>query len=273
MPKTKSARKPKPTDFEDEDAVLKDMAKALDVDPDDLTISRGAAATGYGDTYHVELGQKDYYVVADDDAGEALALESVKADLDESPEMFNQNFIESHINIERLRRDLHSDVYDMRYEDLKEEAEKRPEKFIKNNEGLIEWPEPTDAQIRARARERFDEQDPVEKTSEQIYEEIRGDMTPEEQWAEIGEEPEVPDSDIETVAESEADAALKDPVEYLTDMLGQEDGIKKAIEIAGIDEDAAAEQAVRDDGWQHFVASYDGNSYDTPGGLVYWRHN
>lgn len=35
--------------------------------------------------------------------------------------------------------------------------------------------------------------------------------------------------------------------------------------------EAAAEDAVRVDGWQHFLSSYDGNSYETDSGFVYWR--
>ena len=46
-----------------------------------------------------------------------------------------------------------------------------------------------------------------------------------------------------------------------------------AIEIAGIDIDAAADDAVDTDGWEHFLARYDGKSHETDSGLVYWRVN
>ena len=60
---------------------------------------------------------------------------------------------------------------------------------------------------------------------------------------------------------------------YLEDIYGKEDAVKQAIEIAGIDYNAAAEDAVDTDGASHFLSSYDGDSYETPSGLVYWRHN
>jgi len=37
--------------------------------------------------------------------------------------------------------------------------------------------------------------------------------------------------------------------------------------------DAAAEDAIDTDGAAHFLSSYDGQSHETRGGLVYWRHN
>ena len=58
-----------------------------------------------------------------------------------------------------------------------------------------------------------------------------------------------------------------------TKSISLEDAVKKAIEIAGIDIDAAAEEAVQSDGAAHFLSSYDGNSYTTEAGLVYWRTN
>ena len=62
-------------------------------------------------------------------------------------------------------------------------------------------------------------------------------------------------------------------MDYLEDIYGKGDAVKQAIEIAGIDIDAAAEDAVDTDGAAHFLSSYDGNSYTTKGGLVYWRTN
>jgi len=60
---------------------------------------------------------------------------------------------------------------------------------------------------------------------------------------------------------------------YLEKIYGSEDAVKQAIEIAGIDVNAAAEDAVDTDGPEHFVARYDGNYYTTKNGLVYWREN
>ena len=82
-----------------------------------------------------------------------------------------------------------------------------------------------------------------------------------------------PDStDIESLAEKITDDRLKDPMQYLEDIYGDE-AAQKAIEIAGIDIDAAAEDAVQTDGAEHFLSRYDGNSYETKSGFVYWREN
>ena len=81
------------------------------------------------------------------------------------------------------------------------------------------------------------------------------------------------DEEIEAFAENMVSDQLKDPMEYLNDIFGREDAVKKAIEIARIDIKAAAEEAVSTDGAAHFMCSYD-SDYDTsPSGFIYWRHN
>lgn len=157
--------------------------------------------------------------------------ESVLADV--APEIFNQNFIERHVNRDKLRRELRSDVIGMRIEDLTDMAERRPDDFWREYE-----------------RDGFD--------------------APEED--EDGERPEPESSEIEELAEHQTDEQLRDPMEYLEEIYG-EDAAKKVIEIAGIDINAAAEDAVDTDGPEHFVARYDGSSYTTPGNLTYWRVN
>lgn len=61
-----------------------------------------------------------------------------------------------------------------------------------------------------------------------------------------------------------------DGMEWLEEVYGEQDALKEAVKLAGINVDEAAEDAVRQDGWQHFVSSYDGNSYDLDGGAVYF---
>jgi len=62
---------------------------------------------------------------------------------------------------------------------------------------------------------------------------------------------------------------LRNPVDYLRDIYGGET-LKRAIEIAGIDADAAAGEAVRNDGWEYYLAKRDGHGYELPSGGVYW---
>jgi hypothetical protein len=244
------------------------MALELESDVEDLEIEedRGLSGFGEGTFYVVTTGRQEYQVAESEDAAEKLAIAVVLQDLESEPEIFNQDFIESHINLDRLRRDLSSDVQNSNYERLKEEADRRPMKFLKDTN--IDIPEPTDKKLREYAEAMSDDDNPAASILEKLKE---GDA--EDKWIEMGEDPKVPDSEIEEIAEAETEEALKDPVQYLKDIYGDEDGIKKAIEIGGIDEKAAASEAVNTDGAGHFLARYDGNMHDGPGGIVWWRSN
>jgi len=255
-------------DWSDEDSVKAAMARELDVGVDDLEIEedRGLSSFGEGTVYRISSGRQEWLVAEDDDTAEKLAVAVVKQDLESEPEIFNQSFLERHIDLERLRRDLYTDTYDSNYERLKDEAERRPMEFMKEND--IEIPEPTKKQMEEHAEAMSDDETPASE----ILKKLEGGDA-EDKWIEMGEEPEVPDRAIEEVADSETNAQLKDPIDYLGDIYGREDAVKKAIEIAGIDEDAAAQAAVDEDGVGHFLARYDGNVNDEPGGIVYWREN
>jgi hypothetical protein len=227
-------------DFDDEDQVLAEMSKALDIDPDELKIRddrSGFSVQAYEIT--IKGGKKEWKVVASEDDERELALEIVKQDLEKEPEIFNKDFIESHIDMDRLKSELHSDVLDMRIDDLTE---------MDTDDFWKEW-------------EREGNNLP-----EDVYEE-------NEDEDEQGDAREPTHSEIEELAQSQADDQLKDPMDYLSDIYGREDAVKKAIEIAGIDIDAAAEDAVDTDGAAHFLSSYDGHSTTTKSGLVYWRTN
>jgi hypothetical protein len=222
-------------DYDDEEAVLADVAAALEADIEECVIDedRGMSSFGDGTVYQVDWGVEEYHVAENYDQAYALAVAVVKQDLEQEPEIFNKDFIERHINTDRLRDALKSDVLDMAIEDLTDEAERNPDRFWKDYE-----------------REGFD--------------------APEEN--EDGERPEPDQSQIEELADRYAEDRLQDPMEYLDEIYGDE-AAKHAIEIAGIDIDAAADDAVDTDGWEHFLAHYDGNSHETDAGLVYWRVN
>jgi hypothetical protein len=86
-------------------------------------------------------GRKEWQVVENDDQERALALAVVQQDLEEEPEIFNRDFIERHIDKDKLRSELHSDALDMRIEEL---SEMSPDDFWREweNEGF-EFPEYT----------------------------------------------------------------------------------------------------------------------------------
>jgi hypothetical protein len=269
-------------DFDDEDAVLEEMSKALDIDVEELNIKESHLGDfGAGTVYEITIrggGHKEWNVVADSDQERELAIEIVKQDLDEQPEIFEQSFIESHIDTDRLRRDLESDVQNERYEYLNDMS---PEDFWKeaSREGLdekwiVEWDSPDG---KGKLSETFTSEDDAISAGEDWKREAvaanQDEDFDESDFDYYVEAAEPDDSDIQDLAERMATDLLKDPMEYLEDIYGKEDAVKQAIRIAGIDIDAAAEEAVDTDGAAHFLSSYDGNSYETDGGLVYWRHN
>lgn len=257
-----------------EDRIKKVMARELDIDASELTVEedRGASSFGVGTFYEVSLGGshgKSWTVALSEDAAHELAIAMVKQNLEYEPELFNQSFIESHIDIKHLRSELLPDVQNHRYEDLKEEADRRPLEFLKDND--LDIPEPTEAQMRKHAEAMSDDDTPGE-SAEEIYRRLlEGDA--EDRWIEIGDEPSVSDRDIEALAEQQAEEQLRDPMSYLEDIYGREDAVKQAIRIAGIDVNEAAEDAVSQDGEGHFLSSYDGHMREAPGGFVYWRTN
>lgn len=233
-------------DFDDEDAILEEMSKALDIDVEELNIKESHLGDfGAGTVYEITIkggGHKEWNVVADSDQERELAIEIVKQDLDQEPEIFNQDFIESHIDTDRLRRDLESDVLNMNIETLEDRDA---------DEFWREW-----------------EQWGLD-LPEDVYEEDEDEEDPDEH----GDARDPTSSEVEELAGKQTEDQLKDPMEYLEDIYGKEDAVKQAIRIAGIDIDAAAEDAVDTDGAGHFLSSYDGETHETDGGLVYWRHN
>lgn len=251
----------KVADFDDENAVLREVAKALGEKPADLRIRRHGAPNGHGTAYEVTSGQREYYVMENQDEFYAAAVSGVESDLAENPEIFNTDFIRNHINMNKLRDELMSDVTDSNLESVQDDAERDPIKFL--NDNSIDIPEPSEKEVQEWA-------DACDKTAEDIAK-LRSEDT-ESQWIDIGEEPKVKDSDIEEVAEDLAREQLRHPLEYLRDIYG-DDATKRAIEIAGIDYKAAAEEAVSADGPEHFMCLYDGNYDETPSGFILWRHN
>lgn len=261
----------KDVDFTDMEAVKALVAEDLGYEPEDLDISeaKNYDSFGTGTFYEVESGTKSWIVAQNADEAYDLATAVVEQDLEHEPEIFAQSFIEQHINIDQLRRDLQNDVESSLIDDLTEEAERDPVQFAKDHDLEDDIKPPTKTAIKKHVKE-WDELEGQEAVDR--IKEIE-DMDPLEQWEELDEEPTIPHDKIEEIAEEEAKSRLKDPMDYLSDIYGKEDAVKQAIEIAGIDYKAAATDAVDTDGWEHFLARYDGESHELDGGIVYWRDN
>jgi hypothetical protein len=188
----------------------------------------------YSKSYQVELGNQEYVVVPDDDTAYKIAIASVTDDLKDDPSMFDQEFIGRHIDQKKLKKAVYAAHMDDDY--VAELARHQVDDF---------WD----------LARRLDVDKAVPDTDEEgaLMEPTR--------------------KQIAAVEEAYAEDRAKAPMEYFTDIYGHEEALKRAAEAAGIDVKAAAEDAVDTDGWQHFLASYDGNSHDTETGLVYWRVN
>jgi len=97
-------------------AVIEFLAEE-DLTIDDVTVTAGFWGWSAGaDCATIELGSKEYFVSPNAETTNALAIALVKQDLEQNPEIFSPNFIESYINLDRLRRDLWSDVSNQIYE-------------------------------------------------------------------------------------------------------------------------------------------------------------
>jgi hypothetical protein len=177
-------------DWSDPVSVESALDKHFPDDIEDFEEDGGYSSFAEGTVYRFKSGGAEYAVAEDDDAAEKLAVAIVLQDLRESPENFEQNFIESHIDKERLRRDLHSDVWDSNYERLKEEAERSPMEFLKDN-GL-DIPEPSRDKMQERAEAMSDEETPAADIMKKL-----NDGDAEDKWIELGEDPEVPEKETQ----------------------------------------------------------------------------
>lgn len=160
----------KQVDFDDEDAVGEEMAKVLGVDVVAIRESH-YADFGAGKIYLVESGREEYYVAENEDQAEELALAMVKQDLENEPEIFNKDFLASHIDTDKLRDVLYSDVHSARFDDA---DGMRPDDFWEayEAEGFSapeededgDRPDPTNAQIDelAESQAKAELQDPMQ---------------------------------------------------------------------------------------------------------------
>jgi hypothetical protein len=193
-------------------------------------------------TLAVDQQGRSWLIFEDENAAEATAVSQVEDDIDNEPGLFTQGFLEGFINTERLKMNLQSDAEDS----------------IRDSQSY-EWP---DAETKRDGLIQAGKLDEVEFQDE------------EGNWLEITPELESTiDQAFDDYVSDMAERQVEDPIEYLTDMMGRDEAIKFAMQNAGIDTAEAAAAAVRTDGWQHFLARYDGNSYDLPSGAVYVRTN
>lgn len=225
--------------FENEDDVVIEMARALETEPDELAVHPGNRYGTYdgshGTVWHITEGglrggDAEYFVVQDSDVADAYAKEQVEEQLREDPSMFTKSFIEQHLDEEKLKREVAKMIEESQQEYVNDTAD----------------------------HELWDLAESV------------GMYVPEED--DDGDRRDLTDEEKETLVEKLVERDADQPLAYLKDLYGADDAMKKAVEIAGIDYASAAEAAVRDDGAGHYLSSYDGETRETPRERwVYWR--
>ena len=191
-----------------------------------------------------------YLVCKDDDTAILLATDSVLDQLRADPETFNSTWLYDFIDLDHLRSELYHDQHALNADTFDEEHPDYPDKrdFL-IDDGFLE-------------RDEFF----VTKTDED------GDESDEE--LELTSELEtLIDLTVENWIEDRTNKDLEDPIAFLTDIYGKEDGLATAAKLGGINYDEAASSAVSADGAAHYLAHYDSEENSLPGGAVYYREN
>lgn len=125
-------------EIDDDDFVAAELADAMDLDPDDLTIEDGDFSTVT--TKKASLGlSKEFVVFANEDDAEKAALEYVAASIKDDPELWHGAWLNEFYDEEDLKRIVEQSVRD---QDEAEELAQRPRRFYEAAESAgLDLPE------------------------------------------------------------------------------------------------------------------------------------
>ena len=184
--------------------------------------------------------RQEYLIFQSHEEATRAAVARVKYDVENEPGIFFNGFLDSYINEDRLRHDLYSDT-------------------------------------ECGNRESFDDSYRTSEAKRDILID-KGHLDEPDFFDENGSELEItPDLErkiehaVDDYTAEITDEQLKDPVQYLKDMFGNEEGVKTAVHIGGVDSQAAAEAAVDADGAATFLAHYDHEEIELPSGAYAYR--
>ena len=182
---------------------------------------------------------EDWMLALDESDAELMAEERVREDLEDQPEIFNQDWLLGQIDEEKAE-DFFTSVYDEWNWGYVNDIE---------TEGDNEYPNRLRAEMEERdlitEKQAQDEKFNIEKFKEDFVDEMTKDQI---------------------------DEGAGGYTHYKFNF-GDEEAKKLLLDNNLIDLDEATSDAIRVDGWQHFLASYDGHSIDLPNGMVIWRVN
>lgn len=219
----------------------KEIAESLGLDPEMMEMTE---ESGH---WEIKAGDREYLMFDSEDDAEAFAKERVEEDLEENPDLFEPNWLQGHIDMERLKNALEDDVSEFQrnyYNDIESESDRN-------------WQNRCVAELIQLGK--LDEDDFMGEDGE------LKDITPELQ-------DKINDA-IDEAVDEYTDEQMDDPVGYLEELYSKDEAMKKAIELGGIDYDEASQDAIDTDGVAHFLASYDGNEIELPNGRVAYRTN
>jgi len=194
-------------------------------------------------------GESEWTIYNNENAAEIYAIEYVENQLEDSPEMFNQSWMEKYITLTDTDRSMLAD----------DESSSR-----------IEWMGVDQILDDSGKRDEYDELqeqiDELEDTenAEEI-ERLEGEL---QQLIDDGKE-ELRDKNYEEIYD-----ALEYPVDYFvheTGMYSLEDLLQASF--ISIDTEEAAGDAVSEDGIAHFIDYYDGEEVDLPSGAIAYGTN
>jgi hypothetical protein len=224
----------------EEEQFKKELAEGLGADADSIEVED---EDGH---YIVKDGNQEWIVFNSEDDAERYAVDKVKEDLEDSPEMFTQSWLEGFITITDTDRRM------IAQEESDDQVDNMDADEITNEKGLTDDIERMEAEFEKPGNILDSEQQ--EEAIAQLVENAREELR-EEKYDEIYE-------------------ALKDPIEYFVEERGiysREDLLKQSF--ISIDTDEASQDAVDTDGVAHFLASYDGDEVSLPNGKVAYRTN
>lgn len=196
----------------------------------------------------VKSGKEEWMIFEDSDEAERYAVDLVKDDLMDDPDMFNASFIESHIYMsDTYKRVTANDLADSQTSDMDDDD------VISTCESMgislpdepDDWDEEENGEWEATADN---------LTSDQI-DSLRDDLNSKM---------------VDDIADE-----LDDPIQYFIHDQGLYSNVKELLDnnVVSIDYDAAAQEAVDTDGVAHFLARYNGEETELPSGAVAYRTN
>jgi hypothetical protein len=224
---------------------LRDFAEKENIDEDDIVIDDGWSEDYGYDPAHPEaarvlkvlVGNKEYLIFRNNDEAEAFTLNIIRDDLESEPDIFNQDWLRSFIDQDRLAREIgdpyedwEDEVNSLDYEELLERLEK---------ESYVDYADPVFYKKNGEPRVK-------NKVRAKALDAVRDEYIEKEKPA-------------------------VNPMDYMEEMYGKEQAAAEALKMAGFDVDAAAKSALQADGWPHFINRWDGNSEELENGAVYCR--